>query len=472
MVAGSATAAEPVRYTLRFPDAASHHLEVEASYPAAGRAFVDLKMAVWTAYVIREYAQHVETLSATTEDGRPTRAFKTRKNRWRVETLGQPRVTVRYRLWANSLHVQDNFVSADFALLNGQPTFLTLAENEAPHEVRVETPVGWAVVSPLARENATWRAADYEELVDAPMLLGRLRQSMATLANGSRIHLVNGMDSGEWNLSRSIDDLKQLAETQAAMWGGMPCTDYYFFNVLSGKGGGMEHRCSTVMMASATAMKTREPYVRWLDLASHEFFHLWNVKRLRPREIIPGEYEQEQYTPSLGVAEGFTSYYAPLSLRRARLISEPEFWGLLSRLTEGLQATEGRRIQTLAESSFDTWIKFYRPNENTPRTTVSYYTKGAVVAFLLDARLRKQSGGQRSLDDVMREALRRYPVERGYTLDEFADVAGVDLAPWFHSTRELDYREAAEWFGLRISADGRIAIEQPSANRDRWLGAQ
>jgi predicted metalloprotease with PDZ domain len=217
--------------------------------------------------------------------------------------------------------------------------------------------------------------------------------------------------------------------------------------------------------------RTRMNYLRWLNLASHEFFHAWNVKRLRPAELTAGEYETEPYTSSLGIAEGFTSYYAPLMLRRAGLSTEEELLASLSHAIRELQSTPGRLVQSLSQSSFDTWIKFYRPDENSGNTAISYYTKGAVAGFLLDARIRAATHGAKSMDDAMRLALARNPVGGGYTPAAFraaaSEAAGTDLSGWFagvfDSTGELDYQEALDWFGLRFAGE--------SSSAQAWLGA-
>lgn len=468
IVAGIALAQEPIRYTLRFPDPQTHRIEVEAIYPTEGKKSVTLKMAVWTAYVVREYSQHVDELST------PLGATKVQKNRWEVQTGGQPSVTVRYRLFTHSMHVQDDYTDANFALINGQPTFLTLADGPPrAHEVKVELPPSWkTTVSPMKQLGQhRYVAADYEELVDSPLIAGNPAVHEFTV-DGKIHRLVNVGEKGKWDAVKSTADLAKIVAAQRDIWGALPYTEYTFFNILSGKGGGMEHASSTVMMASENATHRRDTYLRWLGLASHELFHAWNVKRLRPREITPGEYEVEQYTPSLGIAEGFTSYYGLLSMRRAGVMSESEFFDELSRTVEALQHSDGRKVQSLADSSFDTWIKFYRPNENSSRTTVSYYIKGAVVGFLLDARIRHLSNNQRSLDTVMREALKRYPRERGYTLAEFQELTEVDLKPWFYSTAELDYREAEQWLGLAISGSGKVEPRGKNENRERWLSGK
>jgi len=208
-------------------------------------------------------------------------------------------------------------------------------------------------------------------------------------------------------------------------------------------------------------------------LMSHEFFHSWNVKRLKPAEFLRGEYETEPYTKSLGISEGFTSYYAPLAVYRAGLCSEVDLLGELSRLVQQLQSTPGRMLQSLSMSSFDTWIKFYKPDENSGNTAISYYTKGAVVGFLLDAKVRKATGDGKSLDDVMRAALERFPLEKGFTPEQFravvTELAGEEVRQWlaraFDTTDELDYTEALEWYGLRFAPDREA---RPKA----WLGAQ
>ena len=255
----------------------------------------------------------------------------------------------------------------------------------------------------------------------------------------------------------------------AKVWGGLPYENYLFLNMLTGGGGGMEHSNSTALMSTRWNTRTRRNYLRWLGLASHEFFHAWNVKRLRPVELTPGEYETEPYTTSLGIAEGFTSYYAPVMIHRAGLSTEEELLASLSHAIRELQTTPGRLVQSLSMSSFDTWIKFYHPDENSENTAISYYTKGEVAGFLLDARVRGDTHGDKTLDNVMRLALERNP--SGYTPAAFraaaSEVAGTDLSGWFtgvfDSTAELDYREALDWFGLRFAEE--------HAGPEAWLGA-
>jgi len=253
------------------------------------------------------------------------------------------------------------------------------------------------------------------------------------------------------------------------MWGGLPYSRYYFFNILEGAGGGLEHKNSTVMMSSrwtwrqdSTPAEGRRAAstgrIRWLGLVSHEYFHVWNVKRLRPVELGPFDYENEVYTRSLWIAEGLTSYYGPLALRRAGITNREQYLNSLSALIRDLQTTPGRLVQPVEGSSYDAWIKAYRATENSSNTEISYYTKGAVLGFLLDAKIRRSAGGTRSLDDAMRAAYQRFSGERGFAPEEFqkicSETAGTDLSGWFHkalsTTEELEFDDALDWFGLEF----------------------
>lgn len=464
----------PIYYTVRIPAPKTHYVEVEARIPTAAQPRVELEMAVWTPYVIREYAKNVEGVAARTADGRPLSVEKSRKNRWRIETTGADPVIVSYRVYCHVMGVQDNWVDDEFALLNGAPTFLTLAGGGArPHDIEIVLPPAWKTTAtgmpPVPGDAHHYRAPDYETLVDSPIVAGNPAVHEFTAA-GKRHYLVDVGEDGVFDGERAARDLARIVSEDAHLWGRLPYPDYFFLNLLTGAGGGMEHSNSTALISSRWGTRTHASYLRWLNLASHEFFHTWNVKRLRPAELTPGEYETEPYTASLGIAEGFTSYYAPLILRRAGLSTDNELLANLSRTIRELQTTPGRLVESLSQSSFDTWIKFYHPDENSQNTAISYYTKGAVAGFLLDAHVRASTGDARSLDDIMRLALERHP--NGYTPAEFraaaSAAAGTDLTGWFarvfDSTAELDYQEALDWFGLRFAAE--------SAGTRAWLGAE
>jgi predicted metalloprotease with PDZ domain len=497
ITSASTEPAEPIRYVLRFPAPHTHYVEVEAHFPVPGIPEPELMMAVWTpgSYLVREYARHIEEFRATSPDNKVLESAKVQKNRWRVKTAMVPEIKVVYRVYGRAMSVQGNWIDESFALLNGAGTFLTLAGSEPrPHEVTLILPRTWKVsVSglPSAADHQPhhYSAADFDTLVDCPIYVGNPAIYEFQVDRVPHF-LVNEAEGGLWDGPRTARDVEAIVRMHKAFWGKLPYDKYVFFNLLTEVGGGLEHKNSTVLMASRWATRTRASYLSWLNLVSHEFFHTWNVKRLRPRELGPFDYEHEVYTPDLWIAEGITSYYDRLLVRRAGLCSVEEYLAgdpptpgsdsdKATSDIERLQTTPGRLVQPLAASSFDAWIKFYRRDENTPNSGTSYYVKGAVAGFLLDAQIRQSTGGKKSLDDVMRLAYKRFSGPRGFSSEEFRGVAqeigGTDLSSWFHkvleTTDELDYTQALGWFGLRFAKD-----EKKNHNAGKplkaWLGLQ
>jgi predicted metalloprotease with PDZ domain len=490
---------DAISYTLRFPDAQSHRVEVEASFPAGGAEAVELMMAVWTpgSYLVREFARNVETLSAESVDGAPLAVEKTRKNRWRVASGGAERVVVRYRLYCREMSVRTNFVDAGFAILNGAPTFVTQVDGEAPatgpYRVALELPEGWeTAVSALEQKDGAFVAGDFDTLVDSPIYAGspvvdRFAVGRGAVGGEAEVVLVHEGGGEVWDHGRAGRDVEAIVETQAALWGEVPFDRYVILNLVTEAGGGLEHKGSTVLMTSRWKARTEDGWRGWLGLVSHELFHAWNGKRLRPAALGPFDYEREVYTPSLWFVEGVTSYYDDLLVHRAGLSTREQYLERLGETVEAVQTTPGRLVQPLEDASFDAWIKFYRRDENTVNSGVSYYRKGALVAWLLDARLRRASAGAASLDDLLRAAWRRWSGARGYTAAELlalvAELGGEDTAAWLEAAlsdaAELDYAPALEWLGLELAekeeapgkpepAEGRRADDdEPAA----WLGA-
>jgi predicted metalloprotease with PDZ domain len=449
----------PVRYTVRFPEPRTHYLSVEARLPVEGECEVEIFLPVWTpgSYLVREYARNIETVSVSGADGKPLPFSKSRKNRWLIPTGGATEILIAYRVYCREMSVRTNWVEESFALINGAPTFVTLARGLAwPHELRLELPPQWKTAMTGLEETApgNYGAADYDTLVDSPILCGN-PQVHGFEIDGIPHFLANEGEHGLWDGPRSAADAQKLVRRHREMWGALPYQKYVFLNLLTEASGGLEHRNSACLMTSRWAARTRKGYLGWLSLVSHEFFHVWNIKRLRPVELGPFDYETENYTRSLWIVEGITDYYGPLTVRRAGLSGTAEYLASLSETIHTLQSTPGRRVQSAEQASWDAWIKLYRPDENSVNTTISYYTKGAVVAWLLDARIRR-ARGDKSLDDLMRLAYEHYSGERGFTTEQFkalaAEIAGAPLDDFFRlaveSTEELDYAEALDWFGL------------------------
>lgn len=501
----------PLHHTLHFDDAEHHYVEVETRVTTGGSETVELGMAVWTpgSYLVREFARHVEDFRAAAPDGHPLAWGKSAKNRWRVEAGGAGEVVVSYRLYCREMTVRTNWVDRSFALLNGAPTFMAPvgADGELeigrPHVVDVVAPPRWQRVisalprvSPEARGSGDdgggapearlhrFRAESFDQLVDSPLYLGNGAVHRFEV-NGAEHLLVNEGEAAEesvWDGPRSAADVERIVRAHLDLWRVRPYRRYVFFNLLTESRGGLEHKDSTVMMASRWATRNGESYRKWLGLVSHEFFHTWNVKRLRPRALGPFDYEEEVHTESLWIAEGVTSYYDDLLLHRAGLLSREQYLEALSERIEKLQTTPGRLVQRLVDASYDAWIKQYRQDENTVNTAVSYYLKGQMVAWLLDVEIRRRTGDRHSLDDVLRRAWGLYAGERGYAHGELlalaSEVAGEDLSAFFHhtleTTEELDYGPALEWLGLRFAgtAQGEGERKDEEEAPSAWLGAE
>ena len=475
------SAPEPIRYTLSFPAPQTHYVEITATVPTGRRPDVELMMPVWTpgSYLVREYARNVEAVTAAGPDGRPLDVDKSKKNHWRIATGGAPTITVKYRVYCREMSVRTNWVEADFALLNGAPTFITLADlTPRPHEIVINPAEGWKrSVTALPAMNGgdhRYRAPDYDTVVDSPIVIGNPAVYDFEV-DGKKHSLVNVGEGGVFDGARAARDLEAIVKEDRRLWGFLPYDRYVFFNMITESGGGLEHKNSTVLMTNRWSTRTRRAYLGWLELASHEYFHAWNVKRMRPAELGPFDYENENITRSLWIVEGFTDYYADLQVLRAGLQTREEYLEDLSSTIELLQTTPGRLVQSAEMASFDAWIKYYRPDENSNNTSISYYTKGTVLAFLLDAKIRKATNGAKSLDDVMRVAYEKFSGPKGYTPEQFRgvieQVAGRNLQgfwePAVEGTSELDYTEALDAFGLRF----RPAAQQPADRASRpWLG--
>jgi predicted metalloprotease with PDZ domain len=430
-----AQAVDPITYTVKFSPPSRHVAEVEAVYPTEGRAALELMMPVWTPgfYRVEDYAGKVMDLAARTPDGQALNVEQTKKNRWSIRTAGGKKVLASYKLKCESRSVTTNWVGDDMAVLNGGATFLTLVENSRrPHDVKLELPANWK--QPMTALDAApdgkvnrYRAADYDTLVDSPIVLGNPEVHEFCVAGGKHL-VVNIGDYAGWDGKRAADDLKKLVEAHCRMWGFLPFKRYLFLCVFRRGGGGLEHLNSTLLTSSSASMRSPGSYLTWLTFVSHEYFHAFNVKRLRPIELGPFNYEQAPRTASLWVAEGFTCYYDGLLTTRAGLGGPKDFLARLSGDIDRLQKTPGRMEQTLEEASLDVWTTSFS-GIGGGKTTVSYYVKGPIVAFLLDAKIRQATKDAKTLDDVMRLAYQRYSGAKGFTAEQFCrateEVAGI-----------------------------------------------
>lgn len=459
-------------YTLRIPDPRSHHVEVELQTEATGGA-IELWMPAWTpgSYLIREFARNLRDLEASAADGRALAVRRLDKASFAVDAPEGSRVRVRWRAYAFELSVRTSFVDADHALINGASVFLAVKGRERGRiELAIEAPQPWTIATalePIGERRFT--AAGFDALVDGPLLLGSFE--VATFAVDSIPHRIALCGGGNADLPRLAADTRRLVETAARMFGGLPYRDYLFVLHTAKDGrGGLEHAGSTVLLFNRFGFTDPKLYEDLLALIAHEHFHAWNVKRLRPAELVAGGLRAEAYTRSLWIAEGVTSYYDELLPCRAGLVTPERFLERLGDEIARYRESPGRLAMSLEEASLTAWTRFYRPDEDTPNSAVSYYQKGALAALLLDLEIRRRTDSRRSLDDVMRAMVERFPEESaGYATEDFervaSEVAGADLAAFFaHAVRgrgELDLEAALAWVGVALEPCPRIPAPLP-----------
>jgi predicted metalloprotease with PDZ domain len=495
--ASGQTSPVDIAFTVSMPRPHTHLFEIDVSIkrgPAATAPAEELLvMPVWTpgSYLVREFQRNVQDFSATDAAGQPLKWEKINKNTWRVATNGSRDWHAKYRVYANELTVRTSELNSSHAYWNSANLLMYLEGFlTSPSTVRVIAPDVWKVATGLpsvAGQRNTFRAENFDVLYDSPFEVSNFKTLVFNVKGVPHRIVIDG--EGNYDPERMRRDVQKIVETQIELMGGeIPYRDYTFIlHLRSTAGGGLEHANSTSLgypsfgftirsgdRATSASPNPGEPpqrdYRGFLSLVSHEFFHLWNVKRIRPDALGPFDYTKENYTKLLWVAEGVTDYYADLTLLRAGLITSGEFLNAAARSFQALQNTPGRMVQSVEESSFDTWVKFYRPDENTINSQVSYYDKGAILGLLLDLEIRKRSNGAKSLDDVLRTLYTEFfKKNRNYTPAEFQQLsesaAGGSLEEFFtkyvRGTEELNYNAALETVGLRLETAALGPTGQP-----------
>jgi len=489
--------AAPIHYRIRPQDPAAHLFEVHLTIlaPDPGGQRVALPAWIPGSYMIREFARHIVRIEARAK-GRRVALTKCDKHTWQARPCAGPLQLV-YTVYAWDLSVRAAHLDRSHGFFNGTSVFLrAVGQEDRPCIVEIAPPAGpeyarWRVATTLPRAGApahgfgTFRAADYDELIDHPVEMGEFALGRFEAAGVPHEIAITGRHDAD--LERLGRDLTAICETQIRMFEPRtrraPFDRYVFLTMAVGDGyGGLEHRASTALLCSRGDLPWRgmtgrpDGYRRFLGLASHEYFHSWNVKRIRPRAFTPYDLDRETHTRLLWIFEGFTSYYDDLTLVRSGVIDEDEYLKALAATVSAVMRGPGRRVQSLAESSFDAWIKYYRQDENSPNAVVSYYAKGALVALCLDLTIRLRSQGRRSLDDVMRLMWRRHgrpdaPDPHGLAEDGFAalvrEASGVvlddEIQRWAHGTEELPVAELLRDFGVALEL-------RPDAARETMMG--
>jgi predicted metalloprotease with PDZ domain len=442
-----------------------------------------VSLPVWIpgSYLVREFAQHLQHMQAT-QAGKPVPLRQINKNTWQAEPDTAKPLTFTYEVYAFDASVRTAFLDSTRGFFNATSLCVrVIGQDESPHTLDISPtnlPTDWRLATGLTSKKVDangfgrYSAADYDELADCPVEMGTFWSGEFKARGVVHRFIVGG--AGDWfDSERLLADTQRICETQIDFWHGpkgkAPFKNYLFMLHASGEGyGGLEHRNSTALICQRTDLPAKQPpgekpvalkatdgYTTLLGLISHEYFHTWNVKRLRPAEFKRYDYDRENLTELLWFFEGFTSYYDDLFLRRAGLINDTTYLHLVTKTVNQVEQTPGQRVQSVAQASFDAWLKYYRIQENSPNATVSYYTKGALVAMCLDLTLRALGHG--SLDDVMRELWRS---RDGGPLTE-ADVQRAlktvgkrsyarELQDWVHGTDSLPVLQLLEQAGAKL----------------------
>ena len=476
LAAGNATARPPearaatlsLVYTLSFSQPHTHLYEVAFTIGNVNAPQIDLVMPTWTpgSYLQREFARNVQEFAALDESSRPLRWEKANKATWRVETgsaNGRARtVYVRYLVYANELSVRTSHLDASHAYFNGASVFMFVkGATDQPVKLKINAPAGWRITTPLALapgSDGFYTAPNYDVLVDSPTEVGTHR--LLEFDHRGKRHRIAIWGEGNFDEARLKEDFAKIVEQGALMFGGLPYDHYTFIvHVQQGIGGGLEHLNSTTLQTRPDAFSPRKHYLGFLLLTSHEYFHLWNVKRIRPKSLGPFDYENENYTRALWLSEGTSDYYGRLLLRRAGLMTSAEYLENMVAEIARYEQTPGRKVMSAESASFNAWIKGYRPDENSPNSAIDYYNKGDLLGWMLDFEIRSRTGGKKSLDDVMRYLDENY-AQRGVGFPEeelkgvFEKVAGADFTDFFRryvsGTDEIDFDSYLRMAGLQL----------------------
>ena len=469
----------PVQYRVEIADLHAHLFRITLTI-ARPQAQQDVALPVWIpgSYLVREFSKHLQHLQARQGRLRPT-VQQLDKCSWRIEARTDRPLELSYEVYAFDASVRTAWLDSQRGFFNGTSLFLrVLGQERVPHGVELVRPKAlptWSVATGLSPQALDphgfghYLAADYDELVDCPVEMGAFWQGEFKAAGVTHRFVVAGAPPS-FDAERLLQDSRHICETVIRFWHGRgkpPVRHYTFMlNVVDDGYGGLEHRNSTALICARRDLprlgeaKAPEGYTTLMGLISHEYFHTWNVKRLRPQEFARYDYSRENYTELLWFFEGFTSYYDDLLLRRAGRIDDAQYLRLIGKTINQVLQTPGREVQSVAQASLDAWVKYYRQDENTPNATVSYYTKGALVALCLDLTLRKEGHGH--LDDVMRGLWRRCqagPMGEADLLAELQRVGhrdfSAEISAWVHSTGELPLREL-------LQAHGVLVLDEPA----------
>ena len=464
-----------ISFTLDLRDPSQRQVDVTLDLDLEGlqgvreAGVVELFLATWTpgSYLVREYSRHLNDFRVAVLP--PGCWRKTAKNRFAIQVPdGTPRLQISYRVYCHELSVRTSDLTDQHAFLSGAELFLwpVGVAGDTPAELHLQTPESWDLQTSLPTRRGgpsefTLSATGLDQLIDSPILAGRLDLLEFSALGKAHSFVLDGLE-GIPVPACMVPDTVAIIEHAARIFGGsLPYEDYKFLCMFADKGrGGLEHLSSSALLAPRTTFQPRKQYQVFMGLVAHEFFHVWNVKRMRPAELWDFDYERENYTGLLWVAEGFTAYYDDHLCRRAGVLTPQEYLAIVANGITELHRTPGRHHQSLSEASFDAWIRLYRPDEHTRNSTLSYYGNGALAAMCLDLRIRAETQGDKSLDDAMQHLYEQtFGRGAGYTehdvCQSLSHAAGCDLtgmvASLIHQALDPDFGEIFAAFGLEFT---------------------
>jgi len=454
-----------IGFEVSFTEPQAHYAEVEMNISGIEKEYVDLKMPVWTpgSYLVREFARNVESFSAST-GGKALRFEKVRKNTWRIYPAKAKNIKINYRVYAFDVSVRTSFIDDTHAFLSSSGIFMHPdGMLNLPSTVQIKPFKGWEKVStglePVSGKPFTYAASNFDILYDSPIEVGN--QDIFEFSASGVKHEVAMFGGGNYDKERLKTDMAKIVEQATAIYGENPNKHYTFIvHNFSTGGGGLEHLNSTVLGATRSGYTDEKKYKGFLALVAHEYYHLWNVKRLRPVALGPFDYDNENYTTNLWMAEGFTSYYENKLMLRAGFYNEQETVQTLADAISVVMNTQGSKVQSAAEASYDAWIKAYRPNENSSNSSISYYNKGEIIGFLMDLEIAHATKGRKNLDDVMHAMYAEYYKKkgRGYTDAEFKamveKISGISFSDFWskyvNGTIPVEYEKYFGYAGIAV----------------------
>lgn len=456
-----------VSYEVSFPRVDNHYIHVRMTIDSIGAEEMEVSLPVWTpgSYLVREYAQHIESIKARSKDGRTVLDMvKTDKNTWHIPVGRRTSIIIDYDLYCKDATVRTNYADKDQATIIGANTFLYIDGGQSlPSTIEFKPKAGWKdIATSLPQKGRSkWKrsASNYDEIVDSPIVIGTLTFYDFDVSGVPHKLAVYG--EGNADMPKLVKDLQRVCEEEVALFREMPCDEYLFILLLTeNRYNGLEHLNSSLNQLPRLDFYPRAKYQRSMGLLSHEYFHLWNVKRIRPAALSSFDYDKEVYTRQLWVAEGITSNYDDYVLYLSEIFTREEYLKVVAKMLNGVVNNPGDDVQSLTEASHDAWLKYYRRNANSNNNLVTYYDKGATTVHALNMLIMHESKGERSFDDVLKVLWKDYKADpdEGFTEAEFQamveQVAGVPLGDFFkrhiYGTEPIDYPAYFKYAGLEL----------------------